>query len=132
ALAWAMAARKISRPAELRAKTVVVSEDMLVTAPIMSSANVPGAVGPAPDLPDTPDYELFDPPFGSGAYGKVWLARNAIGQWQALKAVYLAKFDQRTEPYEREFTGIKKYKPLSNQHPGLLRVDFVSKRKSAG
>ena len=132
ALAWAMVARKISRPAGLRAKTVVVSEDMLVTAPTMSSANVLGAVGPAPDLPDTPDYELFDPPFGSGAYGKVWLARNAIGQWQALKAVYLAKFNQNTEPYDREFRGIKRYKPVSDNHPGLLRVDFVSRKKRDG
>jgi len=75
---------------------------------------------------------LFNPPFGQGAYGKVWLARNAIGQWQALKAVYLAKFGPHHEPYEREFNGIKKYKPVSNQHPGLLRVDFVSTKKAAG
>jgi len=87
---------------------------------------------PPQDLPDAPDYELFDPPFGQGAYGKVWLARNAIGQWQALKAVYLAKFGPHHEPYEREFNGIKKYKPVSNQHPGLLRVDFVSTKKAAG
>jgi len=43
--------------------------------------------GPPQLLPDAPDYELFNPPFGQGAYGKVWLARSATGQWQALKAV---------------------------------------------
>ena len=32
-------------------------------------------------LPETPGYELFHPPFAEGAYGKVWLARNAAGQW---------------------------------------------------
>src|SRR5204863_6003946 len=85
-----------------------------------------------PNLPSTPDYELFDPPFGEGAYGKVWLARNAIGQWQALKAVYLAKFHRDAEPYDREFRGIKRYKPVSDKHPGLLRVDFVSRKKSEG
>jgi CHASE2 domain-containing sensor protein len=78
------------------------------------------------------DYELIDPPFGQGAYGKVWLARNAIGQWQALKVIYLAKFGSDPVPYEREFNGIKRYKPISDKHPGLLRVDFVSTRKQSG
>src|SRR5262249_5563190 len=39
----------------------------------------------APDdivVPDAPDYEIIHPPFGHGAYGRVWLVRNAIGQWQ--------------------------------------------------
>jgi CHASE2 domain-containing sensor protein len=80
--------------------------------------------------PDTPDYKLFNPPFGEGAYGKVWLARNATGQWRALKAVYLANFDQNTDPYEREFSGIKKYQPVSDKHPNLLRVEFVSEKQA--
>jgi CHASE2 domain-containing sensor protein len=88
--------------------------------------------GSAENMPDTPDYELLHPPFGKGAYGKVWLARNAIGQWQALKVVYLANFDDDADPYDREFNGIKKYKPVSDKHPGLLRVDFVSQKKPAG
>jgi CHASE2 domain-containing sensor protein len=81
-------------------------------------------------LPDTPGYEIFQPPFAEGAYGKVWLARNAAGQWRALKVIYLAKFDNHPDPYEREFKGIQKYKPVSDQHPGLLRVDFVSPKKA--
>jgi len=124
ALAWALASWKIRRKPKPIAKTVVFSW------PPVQAADA--RVNRTWDLPDAPDYELFDPPFAEGAYGKVWLARNAIGQWQALKAIYLAKFGQRFEPYEREFTGVKKYKPISNQHPGLLRVDFVSKKKSAG
>ena len=83
-------------------------------------------------LPDAPDYEMFEPPFGEGAYGKVWVVRNAIGQWQALKAVYASKFGTNAEPYEREFRGISHYKPVSDKHPGLLRVDFVSTKKSTG
>jgi CHASE2 domain-containing sensor protein len=78
------------------------------------------------DLPDVSGYELFNPPFGEGAYGKVWLARNASGQWRAVKVIYLANFDQDIDPYEREFKGISRYKAVSDQHPGLLRVDFVS------
>jgi serine/threonine protein kinase len=84
------------------------------------------------ELPDTPDYELLQPPFGKGAYGKVWLARNPAGQWQALKVVYLANFDGNVDPYEREFNGIRRYKPVSDKHPGLLRVDFISLQKPAG
>jgi len=87
------------------------------------------AAKPASNIPDTRDYELFNPPFGEGAYGRVWLVRNAIGQWQALKAVYQAKFGHNSGPYETEFKGIKRYKPVSEKHPGLLRVDFVSKKR---
>lgn len=108
ALAWAVAARKFLAP-----------KPALVAAPATEL------------LPETSDYELLNPPFGQGAYGKVWLARNAIGQWQALKVVYLASFEDE-DPYEREFNGIKRYKPLSDKHPGLLRVDFVSQKKPAG
>ena len=81
-------------------------------------------------MPDTPGYELFHPPFAAGSYGKVWLARNAAGQWRALKVIYLAKFEGDPDPYEREFAGVQKYKPVSGRHPGLLRVDFVSEKKA--
>jgi serine/threonine protein kinase len=81
---------------------------------------------------DLPDYELVQPPIGEGAYGKVWLARNAVGQWQALKIVYRAKFGEDQSPYEREFRGIESYKRVSDAHPGLLRVDFVSRMKPQG
>ena len=90
---------------------------------------LPPAIVRTEELPVTPDYELIHPPFGEGAYGKVWLARNAVGQWQALKVVYLANFQNSSGPYDREFSGISKYKPLSDKHPGLLRVDFVSRQR---
>jgi CHASE2 domain-containing sensor protein len=109
ALGWALATQRARRSVE--------------------SAKAPAARS---ELPETPDYELFHPAFGQGAYGKVWLARNAIGQWQALKAVYRANFGDSADPYEREFSGIKRYKPVSEKHPGLLRVDFVSNKKSEG
>lgn len=81
-------------------------------------------------VPDTPGYELFHPPFAEGSYGKVWLARNVAGQWRALKVIYLAKFEGDPDPYEREFAGVQKYQPISDRHPGLLRVDFVSEKKA--
>ncbi len=105
ALAWTMATR--IRRTETLAKTVAMET-----------------------LPETPGYELIQPPFAEGAYGKVWLARNSAKQWVALKVIYLAKFGGDLNPYEREYKGIQKYQPISNQHPGLLRVDFVSAKKS--
>src|SRR6185369_4414112 len=69
---------------------------------------------------------------GEGGFGKVWLVRNAVGQWQALKAVYAAKFGNERRPYDAEFQGITRYKPVSDKHPGLLRIDFVSKQKPEG
>src|ERR1051325_3011851 len=104
---------------DLRSKPTIV-----IRSPDLPNVPAPGA--------NVPDYEIIEPAFGKGAYGKVWLARNAIGQWQAFKSIYLAKFNNNSDPYEREFNGIKRYKPVSDKHPGLLRVDFVSRRKSEG
>jgi eukaryotic-like serine/threonine-protein kinase len=46
--------------------------------------------------------------------------------------VYLEKFGNNHDPYDREFNGIKRYKPISDKHPGLLKVDFVSRKKRQG
>ena len=124
ALLWALGTQRIGAQAPATVTTMASS--------VVQTVEPVAAVGPAKELPDIPDYELVNPPFGRGACGKVWLARNAIGQWQALKVVYLANFDGHVDSYEREFNGIKRYKPISDQHPGLLRVDFVSRMKRAG
>ena len=122
ALAWALGAVVIERAAA----------PAPVPAPATTTVVVPGPAEAGQEVPETSDYELFNPPFGEGAFGKVWLTRNAIGQWQALKAVYQARFGENTRPYETEFKGIKRYKPISDRHPGLLRIDFVSRKKRAG
>ena len=113
ALAWALAARRIREP-------VKALEPAGAAWPGQAAAHSHVTVLPAEPLPDTPDYELLNPPFGRGAYGKVWLARNAIGQWQALKVIYLDSFGEDADPYEREFNGIRRYKPVSDKHPGLF------------
>jgi CHASE2 domain-containing sensor protein len=125
ALAWACLGRKaaVRLPA---AVTTVGCELPRSTSAILAQGRA------TPDLPETPDYEVFTPAFGEGAFGKVWLVRNAVGQWQALKAVYEANFGGNSKPYDTEFRGIQRYKPVSDRHPGLLRVDFVSRKKRAG
>jgi hypothetical protein len=89
------------------------------------------SVGPR-DRPEKPPeiegYELFDPPFGEGAYGKVWIAKSNKGEWKAVKVVYIASFDGRSEPYEREFQGVCRYYPISGKHPGLVHINFISEK----
>lgn len=68
---------------------------------------------------------------GAGAYGEVWLARNVTGVYRAVKVVWRARFDhERT--YEREFTGLKHYEPISRLHPGLTDVLQVGRDDAAG
>jgi CHASE2 domain-containing sensor protein len=122
ALAWA-----IFMPAFYRVQDTITEASLATRSP-RRGAKVPART-PVTELPDTPDYELFDPPFGEGAYGKVWIVRNAVGQWQALKVIYLSKFDNHKDPFDREFNGISRYKPISDKHPGLLRVDFVTRKR---
>jgi CHASE2 domain-containing sensor protein len=124
ALVWAISSRGISRVAS--DGTTLVSR---IPVPLESTGTRSGVVLP---LPEVPDYEVLNPPFAQGAFGRVWLVRNAIGQWQALKAVYMAQFGSNIKPYNREFDGIRRYKPISDKHPGLLRVDFISKQKDEG
>jgi CHASE2 domain-containing sensor protein len=78
-----------------------------------------------------PGYTVVDGPFGEGAYGKVWLVRNTTGQLQALKEIQRANF-REPGPYEREFNGLKHYKPVSSEHPGLLHIDHVNANEAAG
>ena len=75
-------------------------------------------IRPAP--PEVPDHELVRC-IGQGSYGEVWLARNAVGTWRAVKVVYRDRFKD-ARPYEREFTGIQKYEPISRTNEGLIDV----------
>jgi len=124
ALSWALVV-PVLRPKPSLERTLVMRR-------ATGTAVVPGVNLPRTEAPEAPDYELCEIPFGSGAYGNVWLARNAIGQWQALKAVYLSGFGEYTAPYDREFNGISRYKPVSEKHSGLLRIDFISQKKPGG
>ncbi len=126
ALAWVML------PIKAPAKPLPMPAPAPVPAPAPGLAGTIVLQFPEDRLPEAPEYELFQPPIGQGGFGKVWIVRNAIGQWQALKAVYQSKFGDNTKPYESEFNGLQKYKPVSEKHPGLLRIELVSKMKAEG
>jgi CHASE2 domain-containing sensor protein len=63
---------------------------------------------------------------GKGAYGEVWLARNAVGVYHAVKIMQRRLFPA-DEPYEREFRGIQKFMPISRTHAGLVHILHVGR-----
>jgi serine/threonine protein kinase len=76
-----------------------------------------------PITPIIPDHELIRC-IGSGSYGEVWLARNVMGNYRAVKVVYRKTFEN-DRPFEREFTGIKKFEPISrsdNSQVDILHI----------
>jgi serine/threonine protein kinase len=72
-----------------------------------------------------PDHALVKR-IGRGAYGEVWLARNAVGVFHAAKIVQRRGFPA-DEPYEREFRGIQKFMPVSRTHPGFVHILHVGR-----
>ena len=77
-----------------------------------------------------PDHELLRR-IGAGSYGEVWLARNVFGVHRAVKLVARERFDH-ARPFEREFSGIQKFEPISRQHDGLVDILQVGRNDDAG
>jgi serine/threonine protein kinase len=80
--------------------------------------------------PEVPDHELARC-IGKGSYGEVWLARNAVGTWRAVKVVRRDQFKD-ARPYEREFIGIQKYEPFSRANEGLVDVLQIGRNDREG
>jgi len=72
------------------------------------------------EAPEIPDHEILAL-IGEGAYGQVWLARAVTGALRAIKVVRRSDYPDGSL-YEREFDGIKKFEPVSREHPGLVSV----------
>jgi len=77
-----------------------------------------------------PDYELLRC-IGHGSYGDVWLARNVLGQFRAVKIIYRSRFTD-PRPFEREFEGIQRFEPISRSHPSQLHILHVGKNDAEG
>jgi WD40 repeat protein len=77
-----------------------------------------------------PDHQMLRR-IGHGSYGEVWLARNSMGTYRAVKVVYRKSFqDQR--PFERELSGIRKFEPISRSHEGFVDVLHVGINEEYG
>src|SRR5437867_7592758 len=87
-------------------------------------ATQPGSEGVA--FISVPDHELLRQ-IGAGSYGEVWLARNALGAYRAVKIVYRKSFED-SRPFEREFNGIQKFEPISRSHDGLVDILQVGRQ----
>src|SRR6266852_11075 len=105
-----------------------------------AASNSAGAEGPRVPSPRTssvysqppaiPDHELVRC-IGQGSYGEVWLARNVLGEYRAVKIVYRDSFDQ-DKPYEREFEGLKKFEPVSHARESQVDIFHVGRNDAAG
>ncbi len=80
--------------------------------------------------PPVPDHVLLRC-VGNGAYGEVWLARDAIGTHHAVKIVYRGRFPNAA-PFEREFKGIQRFTPISRSHQGFVHVLHVGRNDERG
>ena len=81
-------------------------------------------------VPIVPEHELIRR-IGAGSYGEVWLARNVVGTYRAVKVVYRKTFEH-DRPYEREFGGMQKFEPVSRTHEGLVNVLQIGRNDPAG
>jgi serine/threonine protein kinase len=68
---------------------------------------------------------------GRGSYGTVWLARNTLGGYRAVKVVYRESFSDH-RPFEREWSGIRRFEPISRSHEGFMDVLQVGMNEPEG
>jgi WD40 repeat protein len=80
--------------------------------------------------PHVPDHELLRP-IGNGSYGEVWLARNIMGTYRAVKFVYRQRFEE-ARPFDREFNGVKTFEPVSRMHDGFVDILQVGRNEKEG
>ena len=84
----------------------------------------------ARDTPTIPDLELLHC-IGRGAYGEVLLARNIVGTYRAVKIISRAAFEDE-EAFEREFSGLQRFEPVSREHDAFVAVLHVGRNNTAG
>ena len=80
--------------------------------------------------PSIPEHELFRR-IGGGSYGEVWLARSQMGSYRAVKIVHRRTFEH-DRPFEREYSGIQKFEPISRSHEGLVDLLQVGRNDQEG
>src|SRR5437660_3517018 len=98
---------------------------------------------PTPTDSSAPSFQVENPPprlipdhqvlrrIGRGSYGEVWLARNPMGTYRAVKVVYRKSFEHQ-RPFERELSGIRKFEPISRSHEGFVDVLHVGINEEEG
>src|SRR5207247_2273044 len=89
-----------------------------------------GATQQVKEAPRIPDLELLRC-IGHGSYGEVWLARNILGSYRAVKIVDRKTFRDEEE-FEREFSGLEQFEPISREHDGFVEILHVGRNRADG
>jgi CHASE2 domain-containing sensor protein len=135
--ALAMASRGEGSPAFAGDSRTVPIEGILTPfgglSPTLTPTSAAGGLPAAPGRPPmttVADHELLCR-IGRGAYGEVYLARDVIGAFHAVKIV---RREGRHDPValEREFKGLKNFTPISRSHPGFVHILQVGRNEEAG
>jgi len=121
-MAWVMASSAPEPQPQAPAGAVPASE-----SPQSSTGDPSAQLLSALPLSSIPDHELLRC-IGRGAYGAVWLARNVMGTYRAVKLVHGADF-ARARPFLREYEGLLNYEPISRSHPNLMQILHVGRRE---
>ncbi len=116
----------------MRRKRVPETIRPLVLPPLSSQNLTPRepsgeVVGIAPSVPD----HVLLRCIAKGSYGEVWIARNSLGAYRAVKVVRRNTFSD-PRPYERELAGIRRFEPISRQHEGVVDILQVGSNDEAG
>jgi serine/threonine protein kinase len=88
----------------------------------------PTSTLPAP--PTIPEHELIRP-IGSGSGGTVWLSRNTLGTFRAVKIIR-AESSRRGRSFQTELNGVLKFEPVSRLHDGLVDILQVGGSEAVG
>ena len=84
----------------------------------------------ARDTPHIPDLELLRC-IGHGSYGDVWLAQNILATYRAVKIINRKAFHDE-EAFEREFSGLQRFEPVSREHDGFVAILHVGRGRAEG
>jgi CHASE2 domain-containing sensor protein len=117
----------LSREKEAAQKALRESKTLPMTVTLVPQSAAVG--GPQPSV-SIPDHELVGR-IGGGSYGDVYLARNAVGLYHAVKIVFRQRFETEV-PFKREYNGIEKFMPVSRLHPNLVQLFHVGRNDPAG
>ena len=70
-------------------------------------------------------------PIGRGSGGTIWLARNALGTFRAVKIIQVGSSGTHCS-FQRELNGVLKFEPVSRLHDGLVDILQVGGSEAAG
>lgn len=106
---------------------------LVAVRPVRSAAEMLVNVQPTPikeDPAEIAQYEVLKK-IGEGAFGQVWLARDRVATFCAIKVIYRRNFSD-SRPFEQEFEGVQNFAAISRRHAGWVPILHVGISESGG